>query len=180
MAKNSNQAKLLGYKSMLYGAALFVLAIMQSSFFSQINLFGATPDLLLGAVLTIAMFDDGQTSAVCGIIAGFFYCALGGAVYPIYILFAFLCGYVLPSVSERVLGKNYLSFLSLALLTYGAKAFYNLIELSLNANSFNIFSAFINVVVPEFLSSMLFCSISYVIFRNLCKIFNKKSKSRRS
>ena len=76
MADNSNKSKLLGYKAMLYGAALFVLSIMQTSFFSQINILGATPDLLLGAVLTLAMFEDHKTSAVCGIIAGFFYCAL--------------------------------------------------------------------------------------------------------
>lgn len=177
--EGSNKSKLLGYKAMLYGAALFVLSIMQTSFFSQINILGATPDLLLGAVLTVAMFDDREASAVSGIIAGFFYCALGGAVHPIYILFSFLCGYVLPSVSARVLGKNYVSFVSLALFTYGAKVLYNLIELSLTAHSFNIFSALVNVAAPEFISSMLFCSISYGIFRNLCKIFNKKSKSRR-
>ena len=179
MADNSNKSKLLGYKAMLYGAALFVLSIMQTSFFSQINILGATPDLLLGAVLTLAMFEDHKTSAVCGIIAGFFNCALGGAMYPIYILFSFMCGYVFWNVSERVFGKNYVSFISLALLTYGAKALYNLVELSLTAHSFNVLSAVVNVALPEFLSSMLFCSISYGIFRNLCKIFNKKSKSRR-
>lgn len=179
MLVNSTKGKLLGYKAMIYGTALFLLAIMQTSFFSRVNIFGATPDLLLGAVLTLAMHEDHKASAVCGIISGFFYCALGATTYPIYILFSFLCGYMLWSVSERVFGKNYISFLSLAIFTYGAKALFNIVEQSLSAHSFNVFQTIIHVALPEFLSSMLFCSISYGIFYNICRVINKKSKSRK-
>ena len=56
------------------------------------------PLYLLGAVLTLAMFEDHKTSAVCGIIAGFFYCALGGAVYPIYILFSFIIDLIYETI----------------------------------------------------------------------------------
>ena len=176
---NSTKAKLLGYKSAVYGVALFFLAILQSTFFSKINLFDATPDLLLGAVLTVAIFDEHKVSAVTGIISGFFYCALGGIKYPLYIIFSFLCGYVFWSISEKALSKNYPSFIALAAFIYGVKAIWNIAETSLFAQSFSLFGTLASIVIPEYLSSMVFCSLSYLIFKTISDIFNKKSRKER-
>ena len=172
----SAKSKLLGYKSAIYGIALFVLAVLQTTFFTKINLFGTTPDLLLGAVLTIAMLDEHRVAGVAGIIAGFFYCALGTVSYPLYIAFSFICGYVFWGISERILSKNYPSFLALSVLIYGAKGLWNIIETSLFAQNFNLIGTISNTVIPEFFSSMAFCSLSYIIFKTISKLFNKKSR----
>ena len=105
--------KTTAYKCFVYSVALFVLSVAQVTFFSQINVLGATPDLMLGAVLLIAMMENQQISSICGIVSGFLYCAMGGFVYPFYIMFSFLCGYVLWIISDRFLGKNYISYLVL-------------------------------------------------------------------
>ena len=65
MAKVNVTAKIIAYKSALYAIPLFLVGVMQVTFFSKINILGATPDLLLGAILVIAMLDNERVCAVC-------------------------------------------------------------------------------------------------------------------
>lgn len=170
--------KTVAYKCCVYSAALFLLSILQVTFFTKINVLGATPDLMLGAVLLIAMREDQQISSICGIISGFFYCAMGGFVYPFYIMFSFLCGYTLWFVSDRFLGKNYVSYLTLSLLAFGLKAIFNVAEASFFAYTINLINMVSRAIVPEFISSMAFCSVSYLIFSALSRITNSKSNKK--
>lgn len=170
--------KAIAYKCSVYSIALFVLSIAQVTFFSKINVFGATPDLMLGAVLLIAMKDDQQVSSICGIVSGFLYCAMGGFVYPFYMMFSFLCGYVLWIISDRFLGKNYVSYLALAVLAFSLKALFNVIEASLFAYTINILNMFTKAIIPEFISSMTFCTVSYLIFNSLSRLLNSKSNKK--
>lgn len=178
MAKKISSAKVktVSYKCFVYAIVLFVLSIAQVTFFSRINVLGATPDLMLGAVLCIAMRDDKEVAAICGIISGFFYCAVGGFVYPFYMMFSFLCGYTLWGVSDRFLGKNYISYIALALLAFALKAVFNIVEASLFAYTINMLNMFSKAILPEFISSMIFCSLSYLIFSPIARLFNSKSR----
>lgn len=170
--------KAIAYKCSVYSIALFVLSIAQVTFFSKINVLGATPDLMLGAVLLIAMKDDQRVSSICGIVSGFLYCAMGGFVYPFYMMFSFLCGYVLWIISDRFLGKNYVSYLALAVLAFSLKALFNVIEASLFAYTINILNMFTKAIIPEFISSMTFCTVSYLIFNSLSRLLNSKSNKK--
>lgn len=173
------RAKTIIYKCFVYAVMFFILSTMQVTFFSKINVLNATPDLMLGAVLVIALKDDIHVSSICGIISGFFYCVMGGFSYPFYMIFSFLCGYTLWIVSDRLFGKNYLSYLALALIAYGLKALFNILEISLFAQSFNLIETFSKVVLPEFISSMAFCTVSYIIYSAISRLMNKNSKSRK-
>ena len=181
MAHSARGARVrtIAYKCTLYGVLLFLIAVMQVSFFSKINVLGAPPDLLLASIVLLAMHEDHRVSTVCGIIAGFFYCALGGFSYPLYLIFAFFCGYVFWGISEHAFGKNYPSFIAFCALAFGIKAIYNMVEISLSAQSFSIIGVFASLLLPEFISSMLFCSVSYIILIWLIRILNKKSMSRK-
>ena len=170
--------KAIAYKCSVYSIALFVLSIAQVTFFSKINVLGATPDLMLGAVLLIAMMENQQISSICGIVSGFLYCAMGGFVYPFYIMFSFLCGYVLWIISDRFLGKNYLSYLALAPFAFGLKALFSIIEASLFAYTINVLNMFSKAIIPEFLSSMVFCTVSYLIFVAISRLINSKSNKK--
>lgn len=173
---SSQRAKNIAYKCVIYTIFLFILSIAQVTFFAKINVFGAIPDILLGSILAIAMWDDKETAAICGIIAGFLYCTMGGFVYPFYMMFAFLCGYTLWGVSDRFLGKNYISYLALAILTFSLKALFNIIEASLFAYTINVLNMFSKAIFPEFLSSMVFCTLPYLIFTPLARVLNLKSR----
>ncbi len=173
---NTARAKTIAYKCIIYSLVLFVLSVAQVTFFAKINILNATPDLMLGAVLLIAMKDDQKVASICGIVSGFFYCAMGGFVYPFYMMFSFLCGYTLWFVSDRFLGKNYVSYLALAILTFALKAIFNIVETSLFAYTVNILNMFSRAILPEFISSMAFCTLPYLIFSAVARLLNTKSR----
>jgi hypothetical protein len=175
----SAKAKIILYKCALYGIALYVLAILQVTFFAKINILSAQPDLLLGAIATLALYEDDKTCALCGIISGFFYCALGGADIPFYILFSFLCAYTLWIIKDYGLPKRHSSFFALAILGFGAKAVFNIAEISLAARNFNLFGAFSSIIIPEFICSLVFSPIPYVFFYMLTRIFYKRNNQRK-
>lgn len=175
----SNTFKTVGYKALIFGTALFILSVMQTTVFARISLFGAIPDLMLAATLTLAMHDGEKTGAVSGIAAGFFYVAIGSISSPLYILFAFLCGYILGIISSITLSKNYPSFLVLASFAYLAKGIFNVIDVSLCAQSFDLISALSDVAVPELFCSLIFCSPIYFAFYALTLIFNRNHTNRK-
>ncbi len=176
MGTNAARARLTAYKCILYGIGLLFIGILQVSFFSKINVFSATPDLLLGAICALAMLEGREVCAICGIISGVVYCSLGGFSYPIYILFSFLCGYILPSVSSRVLGRGYISYLALAVITFAFKVIYNLLEAFITSYSASPIHILIGFAVPEFISSLLFCSLSYLAMLGLSHVFSKSKR----
>lgn len=170
----SARAKIILYKCAFYGAALFIIGVLQTTFFTKINVWGATPDLLLAALAALALYEDGRVVSICGIISGVFYCALGGFSIPFYIIFSFLSAYALYIVAENGVPKRHFSFFALAILAFGAKAIFNLADISLAAHSFGVIKATTNIIIPEFVSSMIFSPISYLIFFTLTRIINKK------
>lgn len=171
--------KVLLYKCSLYAIILFLIAVAQVSFFTKINILGATPDLLLAAVVALCIKEEHKIASICGIISGFLYCSLGGIKYPIYILFSFLCAYTLKIIALRSLGTNYPSFLALSLLAFGIKVVFNLFDASMFSSNFVIFRILWQIALPELISSMIFCSISYLLISVISHLINKKSKSRK-
>ena len=169
----------MGYKAAVFGSALFVLAVMQTTLLARLSLFGATPDLMLAAILTLAMHDGERTGAVAGIATGFFCSAIGGNISPIYMLFAFLCGYVFGIVSDHALSKNFPSYLALSAVLFLAKGIFNLIDVSLLSKSFDLLSTLSGVVIPELFCSLILCPPVYFAFRALVRIFDKNHHERK-
>ena len=172
--------KTIAYKCAIYTVALFLIGIAQVSFFSKINIFSATPDLLLSAIAILCMREDHKVTAICSIIAGVFYCSFGGAEYPVYILFSFVCGYVMWIFANRSFGKKYTSFLAICAVLFLAKAVFNVFYSTLFGGSFAILRVLSSIVLPELASSVALCSISYIIFNTLHRIINKKFRRKES
>ena len=168
--------KAVGYKCTIYAIALYLLAIAQVTFFNKINLFGAPPDLLLAAIAVLCIKEDHKICSICGIISGFFYCALGGGQSPLYMIFSFLCAYIFFFVAERSKKQTIRSYLILCVLMFAAKAIFNMIDTSLFSSSFVLIRIFISAVLPEYVSSMAFCLVSYFLFGLITALVNKKSQ----
>ena len=170
----SARAKIILYKCALYGVALFIVGVLQVTFFAKINIFGASPDLMLAAVATVALYEDSRVAGVCGIISGFFYTSLGGASLPIYIVFSFLCAYLLCIATDYGLPRKHSSFFVLALLAFLAKALWSFAQISLLAASFSLFGTLKSIIIPELCSSMIFSPVSYLLFYGISRIFQRK------
>ena len=171
--------KTILYKCTVYAIALFLIAIAQATFFSRINFFSATPDLLLAAIVLLCLKEEHKIASICAIISGLFYCAIGTSEYPVYILFSFLCGYIIWIVAERSFGKSYFSYLALSAMTFGIKGIFNILYSALFSSTFTLPRIITSIVLPEFASSMLFCSISFLVFSFINMLVNRKSKNRK-
>ena len=57
-------------KILIFSALIFVMATLQSSFFSATGFFPATPDLLLATVIGLGVYDGEKSGAVAGVGAG--------------------------------------------------------------------------------------------------------------
>lgn len=167
------------YKCSIYGIVLFIVGIMQVTFFARINFFDATPDLLLAAVVFLAMKEERAVTAICGIISGFIYYALGtGSVFYIFFSFAIAC--VLPIMTKLVFGRSFPSFLALCAMGFCIKGLYNFAIASLEGYSFNVVRVAYVTVIPEAFSSLLLCGVSYLIFKFTCSAVGEGISSRTS
>ena len=172
--------KSISYKCLIYSLLLFLLGVAQTTLFSKINILNAPPDILLASVVALSMKENHKICSICAIVSGFFYCALGGMRPPLYILFSFLCGYVFWIIAQQSFNNGYRSFLALSVLAFAAKGIFNIIYSSVYSNRFLLFRDIANIVIPEFISSMLFCSLSYIIFSGLFTLVNKISNKGRN
>lgn len=168
----------IGYRALVWGSALFILAVLQTTAAARLALFSATPDLMLAAVICLAMHEGERVGAVAGIASGVLYVSLG-ATSPLYILFSFAAGYIFGIISSLSLSKNLPSFIALVSAAYLAKAIFNVIDVSLFSDGFNLITTLTRAILPELLCSLVFCVPVYLVFLPLIRIFNKNRSSRK-
>ncbi len=160
-------------KAMIYGGAVIVLAILQTAFFSRFPLFGATPDLMLAAVLAVAMFEGARAGCAIGIGAGYFIEAIGGVGLSILPLFYMICGAVCGLLCRRAFSRGPLTYALFAFAAYAARAMVTLIYMSFFWGRFNLLDAFSRILIPEYFSGVIFSFLPFVIIRLLAKIFHR-------
>ncbi len=169
----SAHAKIILQKSLIYGVAVIVAAIFQTAFFSHIRLFGATPDMMLGAVMAIAMFEGERAGCAAGIGAGFFIEAIGGVGLSVLPVFYMICGAVCGLLCIRTFSRGPVTFVLFALVAYIARAMVTLIYISFLWGDYNILDAIGKILVPEYFSSVIFSLFSFAAIRLLAKIFHR-------
>ena len=83
----------------IYGAAVFLIGVLQCSFFSRLKPFGATPDLLLGVIAAIALLDNRESATVAAVAGGFFIDALGAIPPSFSSIFYLVCAVIAIAIS---------------------------------------------------------------------------------
>ncbi len=170
----SAHMKIMLQKAMIYGGAIAVLAILQTAFFSRFPLFGATPDLMLAAVLAIAMFEGERAGCVAGIFAGFFIEAIGGVGLSVLPVFYLIAGAVSALLCIRAFSRGPITFAVFSLFAYALRALVTLIYISFIWGDYSILDAILHVLVPEYFSSLIFAFFPFIVIRLLAKIFHRE------
>ena len=109
----------------IYGLLIFFLSVAMSSFFANLHHLPATPDLMLGAVLAVAVIDDRKVAAIVAVVGGVTADALGGvgaSLSPLLYLSVILTVGIL---SEKMLPR-FLSWLILLLPSLLLRALFTL------------------------------------------------------
>ena len=153
----------------IYGVLVLLTASAQCSFFAQLNICPATPDLIIGVVLAVAMLDSIKAATAVGIAAGFVSDALGSVgSLSFSALFYLVCAVILGTIACKMLPK-FLSFVCLLIPALTLRAVYTALCLCLKIGSIPSLSLLGSVLLPEIIVTAILCIPLYPIVK-LCVI----------
>lgn len=152
----------------IYGLMTLILGSAQCAFFPMLDFCPATPDLIMGMLLAIALIDSIKSAAITAVCAGFFMDAIGSvglAISPVvYFLFVLAVG--------ALSGKVLKSFASFALLLVPTAIYRGAVTLlcytvKLGANIAISTDTLTGIILPEMITTFLLCLPIYFIVK-LC------------
>ena len=155
-------------RALVFSPVIFLLAVAQCSFFAQLKILPAVPDLMIGVVVAIAMLDSQKAAVVCGISAGFVIDAIGTSGLSFSPLFYMLCGALCGLIAKKMLP----SFLSWAVnLTVFSilSSVFTLLNLIARIDDLSLLEAFLRVLLPEMICTYIVCLPIFFIVK-LCMI----------
>lgn len=173
--RNRTQKRLVWRKIAVYAPLFFLLGVAQCSFFNNLSFISAVPDVVLGALTAVAMFDTQRTAAVCAIGAGAMIDAMGSSgisLCPVAFLVAAL---ICSEISKKILP----SFLSWPLLLIPAaltKSAFTLLNIYLMAGAQSISVIIKTILLPELIFTLIFSLPLFFIVRPCAHLAQARSK----
>lgn len=151
---------------LIYGLAIFFIGIFQCAFFSHLKPFGATPDLVLGAVCAILLTDNKHSALICAVCGGYFIDAIG-AVPPCFSTVVYVIAVALTfNVAQKLLARLP-SYLILLLPCVMVRAIFTYLSLCITFGSIAPISSVASVILPEAISTICFSIPVYFLIK-LC------------
>ena len=155
-------------RALVFTPVIFLLAVAQCSFFAQLHFLGAVPDLMLGAVVAIAILDSQRSAAVCGIGAGFVIDAIGASGLSFSPLFYMLCGAFCAALAKKML-PSFLSWtIQLAVFSV-AKALYTFFNILYISTNIFLPDVLLRILLPEIVCTFI-VSLPIFFIIKLCMI----------
>lgn len=144
-------------KSLVWGLWLFALAIFQTSLFSYLRIFSSVPDLILPAVIAIAIYDKERTGTIAGIAGGFIIDALGGVGLSISPLVYMICGTTAALLTYSVLRSDFLSWLTATAVSLIISGGFSLLSARFAGGNISfVFSEVLrSLLIPQYFASLI-------------------------
>lgn len=144
-------------KSIVWGIWLFFLAVFQTSFFSVFRPFGAVPDLVLPAVIVIAIYDRERMGTIAGIMGGYIADALGGVGLSLSPIVYMICGCIIALLAYSVLRRDFMSWVVGTVFSLIISGLASVIGAYFAAGAvhFDISDIFSRLLLPQFFASLL-------------------------
>ncbi len=141
-------------KGIIWGIWLFLLALLQTSFFSVLRPFGAVPSTVLPAVIAIAVYDRERMGTVAGITGGFLADALGGVDISLSPVIYMLCGCLAALLVYSIFGRGFFAWLVFTLASLVISVFFEGLGVFASVPGFTFFDALSEILMPCLLSSL--------------------------
>lgn len=164
----SGESRWLFRRALIYGLAIFLLGVLQCAFFSRLKLFGATPDLMLGAVCAIALLDSKYAAAVCAVGAGYFIDAIGATTPSFSAVFYLVVVVTVATLAEKLINKLP-SFMLLLLPAIALRAVYTFLCVCLTYGKLAPLSCLWTLILPEAICTLICCIPVFYLIK-LCTI----------
>ena len=159
----------------VYGIAVLILGCAQCAFFPMLNICPATPDLIIGMLLAIALLDCPTSTGVTAVCAGFFLDALGGSGIAISPLIYFLYVLMISMFSSKVL-KSFFSYVLLLIPTLIYRAAATYLCFSLRIAAWAPVEYITQVIIPEAITTAVLCLPIYFIIKLFSRSFENHSR----
>ncbi|MBO5415684.1 MAG: hypothetical protein J6A83_03555 [Clostridia bacterium] len=160
---------------LVWGALLFILAVAQCSFFTGLTFMPAVPNILLGAVAAISVFDTQRSAAVCGIAAGFLGDALGGSGISLSPLALLVVAIVSAELSKKLI-PNFFTWAVLLIPASLIGSVFTFVNLFISFGRPSFASVFKSILLPELLMTVI-CSLPLFFIVKLCaRLIDAKGK----
>ncbi len=166
------------WRLLCYGVLILILASAECSFFPALDLLPVTPDLLLGAVVAVALLDSRRVSTVFAIAAGLVLDAIGGVGVPLSALLYLAVAVMVGAWGEKMLPR-YGSYLVLMLPSILLKELFELLRILLGNYQEGILDIVRHLLVPESAVTAAVSLLSYFLVK-LCMLpFREKRRETR-
>ena len=165
-------------KGLVIGGLILVFAMLQTTVFSKLRPFGATPALMLPLVIAVGITEGERWGGVTGVAAAFLIDCLGSAGLTLLPLLYVPCGF-----AAGVLGTYYLrdSFVIRAIFTVASgvlRAAVTAVYIAVTYKSPDASLAVRTVIAPEFLSTLVFAAAPHAAWYFEMKPFHKRRAER--
>ena len=165
-------------KGMVCGGLLLLCALLQTTLFARFRPFGAIPDLMLTAVIAVAMLEGEKWGAIAGLFAAFLIESIGGGDLNLLPLLYMPAGYFAPIVTELYFTDSApVRFMYSAAACLG-RAFLTLMYLALTVADFRLGVFMLHVILPEYASTLLMSVPVHILIRTVLHPFHKSRSER--
>ena len=160
----------------VYGLLLLILGAAMCSFFAQLTRLPATPDLILGAVLAIALLDGRKTAAIVGVFGGIVIDSLGGVGVSLSPLLYLVVVLTVGGISEKML-PGFFSWLCLLLPSLLLRGLFTALGFLFYTGGLPVGEVLRSVILPEAICTVIFCCPLYFLVK-LCVLPIKDRRDR--
>lgn len=147
--------KRLIYFLAIAAAALFAAGLLQTSFFPQLGLFGAVPDLVLILVCGAAFYLGPVDGAMLGLVGGIIIEGLAGFGLALSPLLYLLIGVLFGALSIKMFRGKFWHYAVYSVMFCAAKAAYSMARVVLSQVGNRPWAALLHAVLPEFIATLL-------------------------
>ena len=158
---------------LIYSAIIFLLSVIESSFFSSLRILPATPDLILGVITVVSLTDTRETSVITAVIGGIMSDAICGSGIYLSPLFYLAVALLLCPFTKKMM-RSYLSWLALFPLALIMRALYTTGKAYLFYSSFDILEVLQYAVLPEVICTAAFSLLLYPLVTSLARIVRSR------
>ncbi|RCX20809.1 rod shape-determining protein MreD [Anaerobacterium chartisolvens] len=164
---------------LIYSACITLLILIQSTVLDYIKVFNVKPNLLIVAVITVALLRGNVEGAVVGFVLGLLQDASSGKILGFYSLLGMYLGLIVGSVNKRLYREN---FFVMIFFTFISSILYEetvYILLTISKGNIDFVYSLKNIVFPEAVYNSVASILIYIIVIKINKKIEGAAKSSR-
>lgn len=160
---------------LFYTPTFFILGVLQCSFFTELSFISAVPNIVMGAVATVAFLDSQNASIVCALASGFMIDALGTSGISLSPIAFLVVALVASEISKKIL-PTFVAYFAVIIPSVVLNSIFTMIKIFLATKELRFLSILKPILLPEFILTLIFSLPLFFIIGALAQAVDKKSK----